>query len=122
MPVPLISVLFSSVLMNHATFFGSFPPKLPIAIVFFITFIVFLTKIFNAIKKQKAGYTKAIFKLVVSMITLYVIYTITTYIQINFEQLGILILWTIFGRLLGFAFELIAVKIDKVYLEEIGVV
>lgn len=90
--------------------------------VFFITFIVFLTKIFNAIKKQKAGYTKAIFKLLVSMITLYVVYEITTYIQINFQELGALILWTIFGRLLGFMFELIAIRIDKVYLEEIGVV
>lgn len=90
--------------------------------VFFITFIIFLKKIFNAIKKQKAGYTKAIFKLLISMITLYLVYKITTYIQINFEELATLILWSIGGRLLGFVFELIAVRTDKIYLEEIGVV
>lgn len=90
--------------------------------VFFLTFIVFLKKIFNAIKKQKAGYTKAIFKLLISMITLYLVYKVTTYIQINFEELATLILWTIGGRLLGFGFELIAIRTDKLYLEEIGVV
>ena len=56
------------------------------------------------------------------MITLYLVYKITTYIQINFEELATLILWSIGGRLLGFGFELIAVRTDKIYLEEIGVV
>lgn len=87
-----------------------------------VIFVTFIKKITNAIKKQKAGYTKAIFKLLVSFVTLYVVYQLTLYIELNFEQLSNLILISIAARLLGFFIELWAVKIDKVFLEEIGVV
>lgn len=90
--------------------------------VFFVVFVVFLKKILNAIKKQKASYTKAIFKLLISLVVLYLTYKVTSYVQINFQQLAQLLLWTIGGRLIGFLLELLAVKTDKVYLEEIGVV
>lgn len=90
--------------------------------VFFVVFVVFLKKILNAIKKQKASYTKAIFKLLISLVVLYLTYKVTSYVQLNFQELAQLLLWTIGGRLIGFLLELLAVKTDKVYLEEIGVV
>lgn len=87
-----------------------------------IAFLFMLKKINAAIKRQKAGVTKAIFKLTVSLTTLYLSYMIVKYIGLNFDDLANLILITIGGRLLGFFLELLAVRIDKTYLEEIGVV
>jgi predicted Na+-dependent transporter len=90
--------------------------------VLLVLFVLFVKKINAAIKKQKAGYTKAIFKLLVSLITLYVVYQATLYIEVNFDKLAELIIYAIAGRMLGFALELWAVKIDKVFVESIGVI
>lgn len=85
-------------------------------------FIVALSKILHGVRKQKAGNTKAIFKVATAITTLYIIYEFVGYINGNFADLRWVILWTILGRIGAFLFELWAVSIDKVYLEEIGVV
>lgn len=87
-----------------------------------VTFVLLLRKILAAIKKQKAGITKAMFKFAVSFVTLYILYEFVGYINGNFSDLRWVLLWTLGGRIVALAFELWAVKIDKVFLEEIGVV
>jgi hypothetical protein len=91
-------------------------------IVLAIVASIFAKKISNAIKNMKASYTKSIFKLALSSILLYVVWVFVSYVGVNFNEIAKLLLLTIAGRLVGFVFEMIAIKIDASYVEEIGVI
>lgn len=87
-----------------------------------VIFAAFYVKIRSSIKKQKAGVPKAVIKLLVSSLVLYILYEMVGYVSINFSDLSTLLLYTIGGRVLAFVLEVIAVKVDKDYVEEIGVI
>lgn len=82
---------------------------------------LFFKRINTAIKKMKASYPKAIFKLFINLVVLATIYMLVNYIAFNFVELGRLILITIGGRLLAAVCEFIALKIDSEYIETLGV-
>jgi len=84
--------------------------------------IVFTKKISTSIKKMEASFTKAIFKLVLALGILYIVWIFVSYIGVNFNEVAKIILFTIIGRLVGFIFEMIAIKIDAEYVEKIGVI
>jgi|SRR5690554_4376640 len=89
--------------------------------VILVTVVVFTKRISTAIKKMKASGTKAIFKLFMTLMVLYALYLLVTYIGFNFSELSKLILITIAGRIVSFILELLILKIDSEYVEEIGV-
>lgn len=89
--------------------------------VILVTVVVFTKRISTAIKKMKASGTKAIFKLFMTLIVLYALYLLVTYIGFNFAELSKLILITMAGRIVSFVLELLILKIDREYVEEIGV-
>lgn len=82
---------------------------------------IFFKRINTAIKKMKASYPKAIFKLFINLVVLVTIYMLVNYIAFNFAELGKLIIITIGGRLLAAVCEFIALKIDSEYIESLGV-
>lgn len=88
----------------------------------FAVFIFFIRKLLVSIRKQKAGYIKAIFKFMLSFATFYVAYSFVSYIEANFGDLAIVLLAATGGRILAFVFEILAIKIDREYVNEIGVI
>lgn len=84
--------------------------------------IVFTKKISTAIKKMEASFTKAIFKLVLALGILYIVWVFVSYIGVNFNEVAKVILFSIAGRIAGFILEMIAIKIDETYVEKIGVI
>lgn len=79
-------------------------------------------KMLLAIRKWKASTTKAIIKAAITLFILYVVYQVIGYITFNFEDLATLVLYTIIGRTVAVVAEITAIRIDKEYVEEIGVI
>ena len=71
---------------------------------------------------MKASYTKAIFKLFISCLLLYVLWVFISYVGVNFVQLARVVIFSLIGRAFGFVFEMLAIKLDAAYIEEIGVI
>lgn len=87
-----------------------------------VTGVAFAKKITSAIKKMKASFTKAIFKVFLSLVMLYVVWVFVSYVGFNFAEIAKVLLFSMCGRLLGFVCEMLALKIDASYIEEIGVI
>lgn len=79
-------------------------------------------KILLAIRKWKASITKAIIKAAITLFILYIVYQVIGYITFNFEDLATLVLYTIIGRTVAVVAEITAIRINKEYVEEIGVI
>jgi|LGOV01.1.fsa_nt_gb hypothetical protein len=84
------------------------------------TFLVI--KMLLAIRKWKASIAKAIIKATITLGLLYIVYEVIGYVTFNFEDLATLVLYTIIGRTVAVVLEILAIRIDKVYVEEIGVI
>jgi len=91
-------------------------------IVVSVTGIFLITKILLAIRKWKASAAKALIKATITLGLLYVTYTAITYISFNFEDLATILLFTMLGRVVATIFEVLAIRINKEYVEEIGVI
>jgi len=86
-----------------------------------IIFVLLYKRMSKALKKQKVGVPNAIFKLILTMIGLLVMFYVVEYIGHNFTKLIYVISSAILGRFVGAVLEIVAIRIDRDYLEEIGV-
>jgi len=84
------------------------------------TFLII--KILLAIRKWKASIAKAIIKAAITLVLLYVLYEVIGYVTFNFEDLASLVLFSIVGRVVAVVLEVLAIRMDKEYVEEIGVI
>ena len=84
-------------------------------------FILLYKRMAKALKKQKVGVPNAIFKLLLTLVALLVLFYVVEYIGHNFTKLVYVISSAILGRFVGAILEIVAVRIDRDYLEEIGV-
>lgn len=99
------------------TSFGGVVFYLAILTIILILFI----RINTTIKKMKASYPKAIFKLFVTLVVLWFLYTFFGYVSYNFNQLLGVVGLSFLGRIVAFIFEIWALKLDANYIDEIGV-
>lgn len=94
-------------------------------VTFYITIITIILVLFirinTVIKKMKASYPKAIFKLFVTLVVLWFLYTFFGYVSYNFNQLLGVVGLSFLGRIVAFIFEIWALKLDAKYIDEIGV-
>jgi ABC-type antimicrobial peptide transport system permease subunit len=86
-----------------------------------IVFALLYKKMLKAVKKQKIGIPNAIFKFILTLVGLVVLFFVVEYIGHNFSKLIYVISAAIIGRVVGTVLEIVAIKVDRDYLEEIGV-
>lgn len=83
-----------------------------------ITAIVSLTKLIN---RMKANVFKSIFKGLMKVGIIFIIKFTVTYVSVNFEALSSVLMFTIFGMILGTSVEAYTVHKYGDYVREVGV-
>lgn len=101
--------------VHTVKFWGSF-----LYFVLATIFILLIKKLTGAIKKQKVGIIKAVFKFVVTIIALSIVYFAVDYIGSNFRELVWVIAAGGLGAIFGLVFEILAINTDKEFADSTG--
>lgn len=83
--------------------------------------VSFYARIKAILKTIEIGYAKLSFKLFASLIVFFALYNIVLNVQANTDGIIKLLLITVMGQLLSYGFKMFAVRVDKEYVNKIGV-
>ena len=86
-----------------------------------IILLFLLGRLNHILKKMKMGGTKLFIKLSIALVITFFGYQILLYVDTNTELLAQQLLAVVGGLLVSFPFKIWAIRIDKDYIERIGV-